>query len=245
MELEARRASAHLRCNPAILAGGREQEFRMSLEEELRELRDAAKTDEKLQAAYEDLINRLGRAETAERALKIGDRMPSFVLPNAEGRLVFSDELLAQGPLVVSFFRGNWCPYCRKALKALEAALPSIESARGRLVALTPETGHHLADTKREQRLSYEVLSDLDGAVGLQFGVLYRAPAAYRAVLAGFGIDLAERHGNEAWFIPMPASFVVDRSGTIRYAFVDVDFTHRAEPEEIVAVLRKLEGGSL
>jgi peroxiredoxin len=216
----------------------------MTLEEELRELRDASRADEKLQAAYEDLVNRLGRAETAARALKPGDRMPSFVLPNAEGRLVVSDELLARGPLVVSFFRGNWCPYCRKALKALETALPRIESASGQLVALTPETGHHLADTKRVHRLSYEILSDLDGAVGLQFGVLFRAPAAYRAVLAGFGIDLAERHGNEAWFIPMPASFVVDRAGTIRYAFVDVDFTHRAEPEDIVAVLKGLADGS-
>jgi peroxiredoxin len=217
----------------------------MTLEEELQEIRDAARADEKLQAAYEDLVGRLDRAETAQRALKIGDHMPSFVLPNAEGRLIVSDELLARGPLVVSFFRGNWCPYCRKALKALEGALPRIESARGQLVALTPETGRHLTDTKKGQRLSYEILSDLDGAVGLQFGVLFRAPAAYRAVLAGFGIDLAERHGNEAWFIPMPASFVIDRSGIVRYAFVDVDFTHRAEPREIIAVLQSLEDGAL
>jgi peroxiredoxin len=217
----------------------------MTLEEELRELREAGRADGKLQSAYEDLVNRLGRAETADRALKVGDRMPSFILPNAEGRLVVSDELMARGPLVISFFRGNWCPYCRKALKALETALPRIEAAKGQLVALTPETGHHLADTKRQQRLTYEILSDVDGAIGLRFGVLFRAPAAYRAVLAGFGIDLSERHGNEAWFIPMPASFVVDRLGVIRYAFVDVDFTHRAEPEEIVAVLQKLENGSL
>src|SRR6266436_688042 len=116
----------------------------MTLEEELRELREAGRADEKLQSAYEDLVNRLGRAETADRALKVGDRMPSFILPNAEGRLVVSDELMARGPLVISFFRGNWCPYCRKALKALEAALPNIKAASGQLVALTPETGHHL-----------------------------------------------------------------------------------------------------
>src|SRR5215469_4577414 len=216
----------------------------MTLEEELRELREAGRADETLQAAYEDLVNRLGRAETAARALKIGERMPSFILPNAEGRLVFSDELLARGPLVVSFFRGNWCPYCRKALKALEMALPHIESAKGQLVALTPETGHHLADTKRVQRLSYEILSDVDGAVGLQFGVLFRAPAAYRAVLAGFGIDLAERHGNEAGFIPLPATYVVDRAGVVRYAFVDIDFTRRAEPSAVVAALKHIHDDS-
>ncbi len=215
----------------------------MSLEEELRRLRADSKANEKLWTAYQDLVVRLGRAETAGRALKIGDAMPSFALPNAEGRLVFSDELLAKGPLVVSFFRGNWCPYCLLALRALEAALPRIEAAGGQLVALTPDTGRHLAETKRAQRLSYEILSDVDGAVGLQFGVLFRAPAAYREVLADFGIDLAERHGNDAWFIPMPASFAIDRAGIVRHAFVDVDFTRRAEPDEIVEVLRRIDDG--
>ena len=94
----------------------------MSLEEELGRIRAEAAADEKLQAAYQDLVSRLGRAETADRALKVGDAMPSFVLPNAEGRLVVSDQLLDRGPLIVNFFRRNWCPYCLQALKALEAA---------------------------------------------------------------------------------------------------------------------------
>ena len=184
------------------------------------------------------------RAETAERALKAGERMPSFVLPNAEGRLVVSDELLKRGALVVNFFRGNWCPFCLSALKGLEEVLPRIEAAGAGLVALTPETGRHLASTKRVQRLSYEILSDIDGAVGLQFGVLFRAPDAYRTVLTGFGIDLAERHGNEGWLIPVPATFIVDRTGIIRHAFVDIDYTRRAEPEEIVEVLSRLDNRS-
>jgi len=217
----------------------------MSLEDELSQLRSEHQTDEKLQVAYRDLLSRLGRAETGERALRPGDAMPSFILPDAEGRLVASDELLAKGPLVVNFFRGNWCPYCLKMLKALEAALPQIEDAGGQLVAITPDTGRHLTDTKRVQRLSYEILSDVDGAVGLLFGVLFRAPAAYRQVLAGYGIDLAERHGNDGGFIPLPATFVVDRGGIVRYAFIDIDFTRRAEPAEIVAVLAKLRDGAV
>ena len=216
----------------------------MSLEEELNRLSAENMVDEKLQHAYRDLLARLGRAETGARALKPGDRMPSFVLPDAEGRLVTSDELLARGPLVVNFFRGNWCPYCLKTLKALEAWLPQIEAAGARLVALTPDTGRHLADTKRQQRLSYEILSDVDGAVGLQFGVLFQAPAAYRELLAGYGVDLAERHGNEGGFIPLPATFVVDRAGIVRYAFVNIDFTRRAEPAAIVAALTLLRNGT-
>src|SRR6516225_9026844 len=134
----------------------------MSLEDELARIRAENEADEKLQAAYQDLLARLGRAETGARALKPGEAIPAFILPDAEGRLVASDELLAQGALVVNFFRGNWCPYCLKTLKALEAALPRIEAAGGQLVALTPDTGRHLAETKRVQRLSYELLSDVD-----------------------------------------------------------------------------------
>ena len=216
----------------------------MSLEDELSQIRAAARDDAPLQAAYQDLLRRLDRAETGERALKPGDAIPAFLLPDAEGRLVASDDLLARGPLVINFFRGNWCPYCRQTLKALEAALPEIEAAGGQLVALTPDTGHHLADTKRVHRLSYEILSDVDGTVGLQFGVLFRAPAAYREVLASYGIDLAERHGNDGGFIPLPATYVVDRAGIVRYAFVDIDFTRRAEPAAVVAALKQVHDDS-
>jgi len=215
----------------------------MSLGEELEKLRRERMANKDIQAAYEALVNQLGRAEAAGRALKLGDAMPSFLLPNAEGRLVFSDDLLRQGPLVVNFFRGNWCPYCRHTLETLEKALPRIEAAGGQLVALTPDTGRHLMETKRKHGLTYEILSDMDGAVGLQFGVLFRAPETYRALLTRFGVDLEERHGNAGWFIPMPATFVVDQSGIIRYAFVNVDFTRRAEPDEIVEVLRGLKRG--
>jgi peroxiredoxin len=164
-----------------------------------------------------------------------------FVLPNSEGHLVSSDELLKHGPLIVSFFRGSWCPYCRKTLEALESALPRIEAAGGQLVALTPDTGAHLASARRMHSSNYEVLSDVDGAVSLQFGTLIRVPKPYRELLTEFGIDLAERHGNAGWFIPMPATFVVDRAGLIRYTFVNVDYTHRAEPDDIVDILLRLK----
>jgi peroxiredoxin len=212
----------------------------MSLKDELDRIRSEAAADARVKAAYEALVMRLDRAQTARRALKPGDAMPSFVLPNAEGRLVFSDELLAEHALVVNFFRGDWCPYCTRMLQALEAALPRIAAAGGRLVAMTPDTGRHLAATKRAQRLSYEILSDVDGAVGLQCGVLFQVPESTREMLAGFGTDLAERHGNDGWLIPIPATYVVDRGGIIRYAFAETDFTRRAEPDEIVAVLQAL-----
>jgi peroxiredoxin len=211
----------------------------MTLQDKLDRLR--RREDEAGRAAWQAFVEQLGKAQSADGALKVGDAMPSFVLANAEGRLVASDELLAQGPLVICFYRGDWCPYCRAMLAALQAALPRIVAAGGRLVALTPDGGGRPLANKRRQRLTYEILSDTDYAVGLQFGVVFQVPEAYRRRLAAGGIDLPERHGSGGWLVPMPATFVADRGGTIRYAFVDGDFTRRAEPEAIIAVLQGLE----
>ena len=191
-------------------------------------------------AAYEELVRRLGAAETAERALKLGDKIPDFALPNAEGKLVASDELLARGPLVINFFRGDWCPFCRLMLQALDRALPAIMAASGQLVALSPDTGGRLARAKKRLKLSIDLLADVDNGVALAFGVAFRAPETYRKLIASFGTNLAERHGNDAWIIPIPATYVVDREGIVRYAFVEPEFVRRAEPDDIVAVLKQL-----
>ncbi|SRR5579871_4346584 len=213
----------------------------MSFKGDLDKIRADGLSDARIEAAYKAVVGHLSRAGAAGQALKVGSAMPPFVLPNAAGRLIASDELLARGPLVVTFFRGSWCPYCQRTLEALEEALPRIHAAGAELVALTPDTGAYLPDSEAAGHLSPQILSDVDGAVGLQFGVLFRAPEIYRDLLAGFGDDLRERHGNEGWFLPMPASFVVDRTGMVRYAFVNADFTLRADPEEIVQVLEALQ----
>lgn len=211
----------------------------MFLNEKLKAWRDARMAAE-VRAAYDDFLERLDAAQVARGARHAGDPMPAFLLPNAEGRLVDSAELLARGPLVVTFFRGTWCPYCAMTLDALEAALPAIRAAGGTLVAMTPETGGRALAMKRDHGLHYEVLADVDLAVAMQFGIVFRTPPLYRKVLARAGVDLAERSGNPAWFLPVPATFLASRDGIIRRAWVNVDFTERAEPDEIVAALQAL-----
>jgi peroxiredoxin len=190
------------------------------------------------QAAYRDTVDRLKQAETAERALKVGQLAPAFLLPNAEGLLIASEDLLAAGPLVVSFFRGGWCPYCDVTMRAMEAALPDIRAAGADFVAIWPETGGLALRTKLERKLSFELLVDVDNAVAMQFGIVFRLPDLYREGLLDGGIDLAPRHGNPGWLLPLTATFVIARNGLIGYAFVDGDFTTRAEPEAIVRFLR-------
>ena len=151
--------------------------------------------------------------QVAAQACKPGDRMPAFLLPSAEGRLVESGELLAQGPLVVTFFRGGWCPCCSATL---EAVLPELSRAGGTLVAMTPETGGRALAMKRDRGVRYEVLVDVDLAVAVTF-----ASCSWRRR----GVDLAERSGNPVWLLPVPAAFLVGRDGIVRRSRVNADLT--------------------
>lgn len=212
----------------------------MSLNAVLQALRRSRDTAE-VRAAYDEFLKRLDAGQAAAQACKEGDPMPGFLLPSADGRLVGSEELLADGPLVVTFFRGDWCPYCAATLDALEAVLPDLSRAGGTLVALTPETGGRALATRRDRALHYEVLVDVDLAVAMAFGIVFRTPPLYAELLRRRGIDLAERSGNPAWLLPVPATFLVGRDGIVLRAWVNRDFTHRAEPSDIVTALRSLQ----
>ena len=203
----------------------------------IRRLRETAE----LRAAYDEFLERLDAGQVAAQAIKPGDTMPGFLLPNAEGRLIDSPGLLARGPLVVTFFRGGWCPYCSATLEALEAVLPELSRTGGTLVAMTPETGGRALAMKRDRGLHYEVLVDVDLAVAMAFGIVFRTPPLYMELLRRHGVDLAERSGNSGWLLPVPAAFLVGQDGVVRRSWVNVDFTQRAEPTEILAALKGLQ----
>lgn len=206
----------------------------------LAALRRSRETAE-IRAAYDEFLERLDAGQVAAEACKPGDRMPAFLLPNAEGHLIDSGELLSQGPLVVTFFRGGWCPYCSATLEALEMVLPELSRTGGTLVAMTPETGGRALATKRDRGLHYEVLVDVDLAVAMAFGIVFRTPPLYVELLRQRGIDLAERSGNPAWLLPVPAAFLVGQDGIVLRSWVNADFTQRAEPTEILDALTKLQ----
>ena len=186
-----------------------------------------------------DIATRL-KQSALDGVLKPGDAMPDFVLPDAAGTLVFSDDLLARGPLVVVFFRGDWCPFCRMMLVALTDILPDIAAMGASLVALTPDTGDYANAAGRELGLRFPVLSDVDSATALAFGTNYVVPDAMRQVQEANGLDLAVRHSDGAWFLPMPATFIADRSGILRFCYASGDVTDRLEPEELLAALRTI-----
>ena len=200
----------------------------MKLGQRLQQYRDDARQKYGAQAfeVYDRFIAHLRDSGLANRCLKPGDAMPDFALPNAEGRVVSSHELLARGPLVISFFRGDWCPYCSMELQALSEILPDINLASATLVAITPDAAGNPLRTKRRFGIEYEILSDVDNGLGMQFGVVFLVPDNLRAEYERNGIDLPRRHGSSAVFLPIPATYVVDGSGIIRHADLEIGRAH-------------------
>jgi peroxiredoxin len=191
-------------------------------------------------AAYEETVAELNRSGFLQHAIQEGELFPDFMLPSAEGRLVSLSALLERGPLIISFFRGEWCPFCHLMLTALAEALPEIEAAGASLLALTPETNGFPLAMKHRSDAGFEVLSDVDCGVGLAAGIIFRMPKPYRARLESTGINVAERYGNTAWFMPVPATFIIAQDGRIAWRFLDADFTHRAEPADIIKAVRAI-----
>ncbi len=141
----------------------------------------------------------------------------------------------------MSFYRGKWCPYCRIELDALKDAAPDIAAAGGLLVAVTAEDKGGALTTKRDRKLEFEILCDPENGLSLAFGLLFRVPSDFRDNYREIGVDFPVIYGNESWFLPVPATYVIERNGVIRHAYINPDFRERLEPAEIIAVLKDLQ----
>ena len=173
------------------------------------------------------------------RALKKGEILPSFELTDPLGEKRSSDQLLKSGPMVISFYRGGWCPYCHLELRALQKVLPEIKANNATLLAIFPELPNNSLTTQEQYELEFPVLSDLDNLVAKKFSLVFELDNKLVPLFKeNFNWDLAAINGTEKVELPIPATYVVDREGVIQFAFVQSDYTQRAEPERILEVLR-------
>lgn len=187
----------------------------------------------------------LRQSEILKDSLNIGDRVKDFTLPNVSGDAVELKQLLAAGPVVISFFRGTWCRFCNLELKALQDVLPEIQALGASLVAISPQTpDYYSMSTAQDSSLDFEVLSDVGNQVARNFGIVYQVPESLRPIMQGLGADLLAANGDETFELPIPATYVIAPDGTVAYAFVEPDFTKRVEPTQIIAVLQKLQAGN-
>ena len=198
----------------------------------------AKKVSSEILEAMADGTRRLEDMRITDRSLKTGDKVPDFTLPNHRGEPRRLYDMLAESVVVLNFYRGGWCPYCNLELNALQQALPEIEASGARLVAISPELPDKTLDTQQRHELAFDVLSDVGNKISEDFGLVFALPEPLRPIYANLGIDIPAFNGDSSFVLPVPASYVIDSDGTVRFHFVNADYTRRLEPDELLRVLR-------
>jgi peroxiredoxin len=208
----------------------------MDLEKELKAVTDYVRQQAgaEVVSTMEAATRRLAESGFALRALGRGQRIPDFELPDATGRTVRSADLLAKGPLVLSFYRGHWCPYCNLELKALQRRLPEIRAKGATLVGISPQTPDQSLSTQQKNELEFPVLSDRGNQVARRFGLAFKLDASLEPIYRGFGVDLQAHNGDDSKELPVPATYVIAADGTVVDVYVDVDYRRRLDPDVIL-----------
>ncbi len=189
----------------------------------------------------DEIIEKAKAFKEGENAIKIGEKAPSFELPNPEGKLLSLDTLLEKGPIVITFYRGDWCPYCNLQLRALQARLPEIEALDATLVAISPQVPDGSLTKSEISEMDFIVLSDQDAKVATQFGVAWKVPEFLAEHMrVGRKLDLDEINNGNGTILPIPATFILGQDGVVKWNYVNVDYRTRSEPEEIIEILKKL-----
>lgn len=194
------------------------------------------------QLRYDDFVAGLRDVGIGASAPRVGDVFPAFSLPDAAGHHRSLDGLLAEGPIVLSFNRGGWCPYCSHELRAWCDHLPALRAAGAGLTVVTPEVGGRAALLAHLVGPDADLLCDVDHGVALASGLAFYMGAELQTSYAAWGLDLAQTYGSASGFLPVPATFVIDAGGIVRFAHVDPDFRVRAEPEDVIAAVASLNG---
>lgn len=192
------------------------------------------------QPMYDSLVAGLRRLEIGATAPRVGDLFPGFALPDARGRLHSLEHLLTNGPVVLSFNRGVWCPYCRGELETWRGALSRLDITHGQFVVVTPEVGGRAASLETILGSGAKVLCDVDHAVAMASGLAFFLGRPLIDRYRSVGLDLSALYGSDSGLVPVPATFVVDTDSTVAFAFTEVDFRLRADPDAVMAAVAAL-----
>lgn len=170
-------------------------------------------------------------------ALQVGAKVSNFNLSNHNGENIELTDLLNKGPVIISFYRGGWCPYCNLELKALNDYLPQFKTQSAQLIAISGQLPDETLSTTQKNDLEFDVLSDVSNKVANQFGLLFTLDERIQALYTQFGIDFEHYYGDKSYKLPLPATYVINQDGIITYAFLNEDYTLRAEPADVMAAL--------
>ncbi len=177
--------------------------------------------------------------ETQTPGLAVGEPAPDAMVKTAEGDEMSLADLYADGPVIVTFYRGGWCPFCTKALAGWEERMDDVAAMGATFVAITPEKPEHAASTQGKHAPSMMIVSDASGEASRAYRVAFAMPEPLQERYKGYGVDLSAHNANGAWELPAPGTFVIDRDGVITYAWADWDYKKRADPDEVLEAARK------
>lgn len=213
-----------------------------SLKEEIAAYKAASKdrVPGEVQAIMRQATAELEASGIENRALKSGDTIPDFNLPNQHGEPRRLSDYLVDSPVVLNIYRGGWCPYCNMEMKALQTVQAKIEDCGARLVGMAPETPDKALSTAERNGISIDILSDAGNRVAEALGLVFELPQALRPIYEKFGIDIPAYNGDQSFKLPVPATYIIGQNRVIAYAFVNADYTERLEPSEIVAKLSEI-----
>jgi peroxiredoxin len=187
-------------------------------------------------ALMQQATDHLVQAYATRTPLQVGDLAPDFELPNAVGNRIKLSDRLTQGAVILTFYRGGWCPYCNLELRAYQQLLPQIQAAGVSLIAISPQTPDHTLNTAEKNELNFEVLSDVVCAIATAYNIAFELPDDLRHLYTQFGHALPDVNGSPDWQLPIPATFVISPERRILLAHIDVDYRNRLEPVEALAI---------
>jgi peroxiredoxin len=189
----------------------------------------------------DEIIAKAKAFKEGENALRIGEKVPNFALPSPDGKLLSLETLLKKGPIVITFYRGDWCPYCNLQLRALQARLPEIDALGATLVAISPQVPDGSLTKSEISEMDFTVLSDQGAKVATQFGVAWKVPEFLAEHMRNDRkLDLEKINNGNGSILPIPATFILGQDGLVKWNYVNVDYRTRSEPEEIIDALKKL-----
>lgn len=192
------------------------------------------------QAKVQEGLTVILESDAGASAFKPGDHASDFTLPNANGSTTRLKDLLQRGPVVLSFYRGGWCPYCNLEFKALNDILPKIHKLGAQLIGISPQLPDNSLSTVEKQQLKFEVLSDVGNVVAQQYGIVMNVPEIMRPLYLKWGLDVPVANGDDTWDLPIPATFIIDTDSKIAFSYVNKNYTERLEPSIIVSELEAL-----
>jgi peroxiredoxin len=189
------------------------------------------------QAIHARAVAQLKQERLAANISPVGSKIPAFQLPDHDGKSVSSSDLLARGRLVLFFIRGRWCPFCVAQTEAMNLVLPEIERAGATLVAISPQTAKQSFFMRDQHKLRFPLLSDAGNNLARQFGLTYRVPQEQQAIYQRAFVNLPFVNGDQSWELPIPATYIFDRDGTVVYVSANEDYAQRPEPADVLSVL--------